>query len=234
MSGEHLGRLYKAAVASDAIEDWQALWQGLAGSALILPLKGQLGELVQPALTRVDGQDAVQAFADMDSYGEDLDEPGEYAEMDGAQLAAMTAPLDMPLVVVLPGGETIIVPPPALDWIAATFRADVDRAESAGVHVSAPDLPPPALIEAMGQTVGSLGADCPEAWLVHMAEPDAEPELVLVLGLDESLRSMEAEVAETITRTIQAVADRPVAVACADRGSPLMHSARLHGIGIGG
>ncbi|MEM7056655.1 MAG: hypothetical protein AAF557_03635 [Pseudomonadota bacterium] len=235
MSTERLARLYALATHSDDLADWQALWQALAGSGLILPLKGQLGELVQPRLTKVDGLDAVEVFADMDSYAEQLAEPADYAEMDGAQLAAMAVSLDMPLAVKLTDGQVLMVPPAAVDWIASTFRADVDRADSAGVHVSAPDLPSVATVEAMGQTVGGLGDDCPEAWLVHMTEPDAEdPELVLVLGLADNLREMETEIAEAVTRSIQSVSGQPVAVACADRGSPLMDAARRHGIGIGG
>lgn len=235
MSTDRLTRLFAVASHSDDLSDWQALWQALAGSGLILPLKGQVGELVQPQLTEIDGIDAVEVFTDMDAYAEQLSEPSDYAELDGAQLAAMVASLEMPLAVKLPDDQLLLVPPAAVDWIAATFRADVDRADSAGVHVSAPDLPPVAVVEAMGQTIGSLGADCPEAWLVHMTEDEAkDPELVLVLGLADGLREMETEVAEAITRSIQSVSGQPVAVACTDRGAPLMAAARRHGIGIGG
>lgn len=234
MSTDRLAPLFAAASESDDLTDWQVLWQALAGSGLILPLKGQLGELVQPKLTKIDGVDAVEVFADMDSYAEQLEEPADYAEMDGAQLASMAVSLDMPLAVKLADGQILIVPPAAVDWIASTFRADVDRADSAGVHVSAPDLPPVSVVEAMGQTIGSLGADCPEAWLVHMAEEESEPELVLVLGLADGLRDMETEIAEAVTRAVQSVSGQPIAVACADRGSPMMDAARRHGIGIGG
>lgn len=234
MSTDRLTTLYAAAAQSDDLADWQLLWQALAGSGLILPLKGQLGEMVQPRLIEIEGVDAVEVFADIDSYAEQLDEPADYAEMDGAQLASMAVSLEMPLAVKLAGGEILLVPAAAVDWIASTFRADVDRADSAGVHISAPDLPPVAVVEAMGQTVGSLGSDCPEAWLVHMTEEGGEPELVLVLGLADSLRDMETEIAETVTRAVQSVSGEPVAVACADRGSPMMDAARRHGIGIGG
>lgn len=234
MSTDRLAPLFATATDSDELTDWQALWQALAGSGLILPLKGQLGELVQPKLTKIDGVDAVEVFADMDSYAEQLEEPADYAEMDGAQLASMAASLDMPLAVKLADGQVLIVPPAAVDWIASTFRADVDRADSAGVHVSAPDLPPVATVEAMGQTIGSLGSDCPEAWLVHMTEDEGQPEMVLVLGLADGLRDMETEIAEAVTRAVQSVSGQPIAVACADRGSPMMDAARRHGIGIGG
>ena len=45
---------------------------------------------------------------------------------------------------------------------------------------------------------------------------------------------METAIAETVTRAVQPVTDRPVAVACPPRGSALMAAARAHGIGIGG
>ena len=110
MSTERLARLYAAATESDDLTDWQALWQALAGSGLILPLKGQLGELVQPQLTKIDGVEAVEVFADIDSYADQLEEPSDYAEMDGAQLASMAASLDMPLAVKLADGQILIVP----------------------------------------------------------------------------------------------------------------------------
>ena len=69
---------------------------------------------------------------------------------------------------------------------------------------------------------------------MHMTEEEGEPELVLVLGLSDGLREMETEIAETVTRAVQSVSGLPIAVACADRGSPMMGAARRHGIGIGG
>ena len=234
MSAETLDTLRGTAAASDSVSDWQALWQAVAGTGLILPLTEQAGEQARPVVIKYADVHTVRAFADISAYAETLDVPGDYAEMDGAQLAAMLAPQNVALLIEVADGGPVFVPAEALEWISLIFRADVDRADSAGMHISAPELPSPELVAAMGQTIGALGSDCPEAWLVKMNEPEAPAELVLVLGLADGLRHIEADIAETVTRAIQASADKPVAVACADRGSPLMNAARRCGIGIGG
>ena len=233
LSMDNLSTLHAAAVASARQSDWQALWQAVAGTALVLPLDQQDGNAMMPRVVNIEIGEAVQAYPDMDSFAEALTTPSDYAELDGAQLAAMLSPQDAALLIML-RPDPLVVPVKALVWIAETFRADVTRSDSAGVKVLAPQLPPPEVVAAMGQTVAALGKDCPEAWLVGMAEPDEDPELVLVLGLDESVRQIEAQIAETITRAVQSVYDRPLAVACPARASPLMTAARQHGIGIGG
>lgn len=234
MTAPDLAALYQTAVTSDATADWHRVWQTFAGMAWVVPLDGQDGDTVRPRLVQDDGIDLVQAFPDMTAYADAIAEPGHYAELDGAQLAAMLAPAGVPLGLWLTPGALTPIPSDRLDWIAATFRADVDRADSAGVTVAAPDLPAPELVEALGQTVGALGRDCPEAWLVTMTEPGAAPELVLVLGLSDDARRIEGQIAETVTRAVQAVADQPMAVACPARASALMQTARRTGIGIGG
>lgn len=234
MKTPDLGGLYADALASDAQADWHLVWQALAGTGLVLALAdSDDAEVLKPRMVQVQGLEAVEAYPGMARFAAALDGPAEYLEVDGAALAAMLAPEGATLAVMAEDGP-ILVPPDALAWIAQTFRADVNRSETAGVTVMAPDLPPVEVVKAMGETVGALGQDCPEAWLVAMAEPDEEPELVLILGLSDSVRDMEAEIAETVTRAIQAVADKPVAVACPGRGSPLMDRARRTGIGIGG
>ncbi|MEM9138395.1 MAG: SseB family protein [Pseudomonadota bacterium] len=233
MKTPDLSALYQAALATDAQADWHQVWQALAGTGLVLALEDGNEERMTPRMASIDGIDAVEAFPGMERFAAAQDAPVEYLELDGAQLAAMLAPEGVPLAV-RAEAATILVPPDALAWIAQTFRADVNRSETAGVVVMAPDLPPVAVVQAMGETVGALGQDCPEAWLIAMAEPDEEPELVLVLGLSDAVREMEGEIAETVTRAIQAVSEKPVAVACPGRGSPLMDRARRTGIGIGG
>ena len=176
----------------------------------------------------------VVAFEDMDTFAAALKEPGACAEIDGADLSQMLAGTEHALAITVAGRtEPIFVAEDVLAWIARTYRARVDQAEAQGVYVSAPDLPEPAEIELLGQTVGALGDDCPEAWLVSMTAEGAAPEPVLILGLADRVASIEAEIAESITRAIQAGLSRPISVACAARGSRLMHQARQCGIGIG-
>lgn len=228
----HLTDLHAAALATDAEPAWAAFYQALAGTPLVVPLSEQAGDTARPLLVSRDGVDAVQAFPDMERFATGLDAPGAYAELAGADLAALMAGQATPLVI--HEDPEIVLTPDQLDWIATTFGAEVTRATGAGVTVATPASPELALIEALGQTVGALGTDCPEAWLVEMTVPDETPELVLVMGLADGVRRMEAQIAETVTRAIQAVTDRPFAVACPDRGAPLMTSARQNGIGIGG
>ena len=225
----HLTELHAAALASDAAADWAAFYQALAGTSLVVPLAEQAGETAKPLLADHGGMAAVQAFPDMDSFANGLDAPGAYAELAGADLAGLLQGRKTPLLI--RERPELLLAPDQLDWIAATYGAEVTRATGAGVTVATPEAPELALIEALGQTVGALGADCPEAWLVEMAAMEETPELVLVLGLADGVRKMEAQIAETVTRAIQAVSARPFAVACPDRGAPLMHSARQHSLG---
>ena len=234
MTGPEFLDLYRAALDSDAMPDWQKVWQAFAGMAWVVPLESQDDASIRPRMAELDDVSIVQAFPDMLSFADALTEPGHYAELDGAQLAALLAPAGVPLGLWLPGYSPIAVPEKTLEWIAATFRADVNRADSAGVRVTAPDLPAPEVVQALGQTVGAMGQDCAEAWLVTMTEPDRSPELVLVLGLSDEARAIEDQIAETITRALQAVSAVPLAVACPARSSTLMQTARRTGVGIGG
>lgn len=220
------------AEVSDASDDWMAFYQALSGTGLIVPLHRTAGEVATPQTIGIEGVDAVLAYVDMDSYAEALTQPGEYAEIAGVELARMLAEQNAPLSLHAP--SPIVITPDQLSWIAQTFGAEVTRATGAGVSVRKPDLPPLEVMEQLGKTIGALGADCPEAWLVSMGAEGEPDELVLVLGLNQDLRKIEAQVAETVTRAIQAVTDQPFAVACPDRGAPLMDTARRTGIGIGG
>jgi hypothetical protein len=220
------------AFASGTTEDWMAFYQAFSGTALIVPLLEKVEDSAQPVTVEIDGIEAVIVHVDMDSYAANLTESGEYAEIAGVELAAMLAGQGTALS--LHASPPIVIGPDQLAWIAQTFGAEVTRATGAGVAVKTPELPALEVMEQLGKTVGALGADCPEAWLVSMtAEGEAE-ELVLVLGLKDAVRKMEGQIAETVTRAIQAVTDQPFAVACPDRGAPLMDAARKNGIGIGG
>ena len=186
MTPAELSRLHEAALATDAAGDWQRLWQALAGTALVLPLHAAAedGAPLRPHSTDRDGTETITAFAGMELFAESLATPADYAEIDGAQLAGMLSGQGAALAVTLAADTApLTVPPEVLDWIARTYLAEVDRAEGAGVSVAAPALPAPEVVEAMGQTVAALGADCPEAWLVALVEPGGTPELALVLGL---------------------------------------------------
>ena len=220
------------AFVSDATEDWMAFYQAFSGTGLIVPLIGKVADSVQPVTVEIDGIEAVVAHVNMDSYAANLTEPGGYAEIAGVELAAMLAGQGTALS--LYASPPIVIGPDQLEWIAQTFGAEVTRATGAGVSVRTPELPALEVMEQLGKTVGALGADCPEAWLVSMAAEGEADELVLVLGLNDTVRKMEGKIAETVTRAIQAVTDQPFAVACPDRGAPLMHTARETGIGIGG
>ena len=224
--------LYASALASDAQADWMRLYQVVAGLSLVVPLAEAAGETARPLLETRDGVETVPAYLSMGAFAAALAAPGEYAELAGADLAGLLQDQGTPLLIHADKGP-ILLSPEQLGFIAGTWGAEVTRATGAGVTIGTPAPPELALIEQLGQTVAALGTDCPEAWLVEMAEPDGTPELVLVLGLADKVRTMEAQVAETVTRAIQAVTDHPFAVACPDRGAPLMNSARQCGIGIG-
>lgn len=226
--------LHDAALDSDVRTDWLKLWQAIAGARLVVPVADPNAARVQPQVIAVAGMPAVVAFEDMDTFAAALSEPGGCAEIEGADLARMLAGTDLALAITVPGrAEPVLITPEVVDWIARTYRARVDRAQAEGVRVSAPALPEPETIELMGRTVAALGDDCPEAWLVAMTADGAAPEPVLVLGLSDRVAAIEADIAETVTRAIQAAVSTPISVACAARGSTLMHRARECGIGIG-
>lgn len=226
-----LDDLHKAALASDRAEDWAAFAQALAGTQLVIPLEDAAGETARPRLTAHEGVEVLPAWTSMEAFAGALADPGHYAELAGAELASALAGQNTPLLIHADTG--LVVTPDQLAWIAQTYSAEVTRATGQGVEVTAPDLPPVAVMEILGASVAALGADCPEAWLTAMTTPGEDPELVLVLGLADTARPMEGQIAETLTRAVQAVTDRPFAVACPDRGSPLMDTARRVGVGIG-
>ena len=219
---------------TDDRADWLRLWQAVAGTRLVVPVADPAADRMQPQVVDIDGEPAVVAFEDMEGFASRLREPAACAEIDGADLAKMLAGTSHALAIT-PEREAgpLVLPPEVVNWIARTYRAHVNRNEAEGVHVSAPDLPDPGAIELMGQSVAALGDDCPEAWLVTMTADGGAPESVLVLGLADRVARIEAEIAETVTRAIQAGMSKPISVACADRGSRLMHRARECGIGIG-
>lgn len=227
-----LFELHRNAAASDLPSDWMAFYQVLAGTALIVPLDEVAGETAKPATIVADGMTCVAAYPDIDGYASAIDRPGDYAEIAGVQLAAMLSAESTGLSIRT--DPPIVVGAGQLTWIAETFGAEVTRATGAGVSIRTPDLPALEVMEQLGRTVGALGQDCPEAWLVAMSPEDGPDELVLVLGLADDVRRMETRIAETVTRAIQSVTDQPFAVACPDRGAPLMARAREAGIGIGG
>ncbi len=233
-----LTELRDSAEASDARADWLKLWQGVAGTRLAVPVADSDTntdtDKVLPQVISHAGMPAVQSYETMEVFAAALQQPGACAELDGADLAKMLAGSDHGLLItVSKDEEPVFLTPDVLDWIARTFRAHVDRSQAEGVRISAPELPSPEAIELMGQTIAALGDDCPEAWLVAMTADGAAPEPVLVLGLSDRVARIEAEIAETVTRAIQAGLPKPISVACAARGSPLMHHARNCGIGIG-
>lgn len=227
--------LRQQAQRTDSQNDWHQLWQTVAGSRLTVPLTATAGETANPLVVSIDGLTAVQAFEGMERYAEMLDAPGDYAQIDGAELAAMLDGQDVALAIIADESDLpIVIPADTLSWIAHTFQADVERVEGAGVAVREPELPAPEVVALLGQSVAALGANCPEAWLVTFAEPDGTQELVLVLGLSDDVREMEGQIADTVTRAVQSGIGVPISVACPDRGSALMDQARRVGIGIGG
>lgn len=232
MSG--LSALYRAALGTDDRADWHRLWQAVAGTALVLPLDGPAEDSLSPVVVETADGVAVRAFESLDAFAAAIRTPTDQAEIAGAELARMMQGQGAGISVELEDGTPLLVPAETVDWIAATWGAEVAHSERAGVNVTDPGLPDPEVIQALGEGVGALGADCPEAWLVAMTEPGGAPELVLVLGLADSARKAEQAIAEALTRSIQALTDQPFAVACPDRGSALMATARKVGIGIGG
>ena len=226
--------LNRAAEESDGRADWLRLWQAVAGTRLVVPVADPAADRVRPETVEIDGTTAVVSFEDMEAFASRLNEPGACAEIDGADLANMLAGSDHALAITTSDvDKPLIFSVDVLAWIARTFRAEVSRSDAEGVRVTAPELPDAAAIELMGQTIDALGDDCPEAWLVAMTAEDGNAEPVLVLGLSDRVARIEGEIAETVTRAIQAGMSQPISVACADRGSPLMHRARECGIGIG-
>ncbi|MEM1163972.1 MAG: SseB family protein, partial [Pseudomonadota bacterium] len=134
-----LAQLYAAALQSDAQADWQAVWQALAGTRLVVPLEDGDGDTVRPRLVAIDGQRAVQGFESMDLFARLLDAPGEYAEVDGAELCEMLAAQDTGLAVSLEHYDApLLVGREAVQWIATTFRAEVSRGMNDGVSVVTP------------------------------------------------------------------------------------------------
>lgn len=226
-----LDDLHAAALASDKPEDWAAFAQALAGTQLVIPLAEAAGDTARPSLTAHEGVEVLPAWTSMETFAGALANPGHYAELAGAELAAAMAGQDTPLLIHADTG--LIVTPEQLGWIAETYGAEVTRATGQGVQVTAPELPTLEVMEILGASVSALGADCPEAWLTAMTAPGEDPELVLVLGLADTARPMESQIAETLTRAVQAVTDQRFAVACPDRGAPLMSTARHVGVGVG-
>lgn len=229
---EPLHDLYQTAENTDTEPDWMAFYQAFSGTALIVPLQDTAGDTAKPVTVQKDGIACVVAYPNIDTYASSIEEPGDYAEVAGVQLAGMLVKELCSLVIRT--ASPITLGPEKLTWIADTFGAEVTRATGAGVSVRTPDLPALEVMEMLGKTVGALGADCPEAWLVAMSTEDEADELVLVLGLADNVRRMEMQIAETVTRAIQSVISQPFAVACPDRGAPLMATARQVGIGVGG
>lgn len=226
---------YNKASAADDPAQWIPFYQALAGTSLIVALETREGDKVAPRTIAYEGSTTVLAFADMQVFAAALTTPTDYVELDGAELCGLLQGQDTPLLVHLDQHHpAMMISTEAQDWIAQTFGAEVTRRATEGVSVAAPDLPDLPLMQALGEAVGALGGDCPEAWLVSLTSAETEPELVLVLGLSDQATRMETEIAETVTRSIQAVTDHRFAVACPGRGSALMASARKHGIGIGG
>ena len=227
-----LNDLYRTAANSDSEPDWMSFYQALSGTALIVPLHDTVGDTAKPVTVQADGITCVVAYPGIEVYASTIERPGDYAEIAGVQLAGMLSKEACSLVIRT--ASPITLGPEKLTWIADTFGAEVTRATGAGVSVRTPDLPALEVMELLGRTIGALGADCPEAWLVAMSTEDEDDELVLVMGLADNVRRMEVQVAETVTRAIQSVTSQPFAVACPDRGAPLMATARKVGIGVGG
>lgn len=229
-----LGPLHNTAQTSDERTDWLKLWQAIAGTRLVVPIADPNAARVQPQVVSVAAMPAVQAYEDMETFASALTQPGACAEIDGADLAQMLAGSEFALAITMPGQpDPLLITTETVDWIARTYRARVDRSQADGVRLSAPALPEPEMIALLGQTVAALGEDCPEAWLVAMTAEGGPPEPVLVLGLSDRVAGIESEIADTVTRAIQAGLSTPISVACAARGSALMHRARECGIGIG-
>lgn len=226
-----LDELHAAALASDRAEEWAAFYQALAGTSLVISLEDAAAETARPRLTAHEGVEVLPAWTSMEAFAGALSEPGHYAELAGAELSRALAGQATPLLIHADG--PLLIAPEQLDWIAETFGAEVTRATGQGVQVTAPELPALEVMEVLGASVSALGSDCPEAWLVAMTAPDEDPEMVLVLGLADNVRDLEGQLAETLTRAVQAVTDRPFAVACPGRGAPLMDTARRVGVGIG-
>ncbi len=229
-----LAPLNETAVHGDDRADWLRLWQAVAGTKLVVPVADPSAEKIRPRVRSIGGIPAVEAFEDMDTFASSLREPDACAEIDGSDLAQMLTGSEHALAITMPGqDQPLFLSIEVVDWIARTYGATVNRVEAEGVRMSAPELPPPETVALLGQTIAALGDDCPEAWLVAMTQDGSKPEPVLVLGLSDRVAKIEAEIAETVTRAIQSGLATPISVACAARGSSLMHHARECGIGIG-
>ena len=116
-----------------------AFYQVLAGTSLVVPLESVAGQTATPVLEDHDGVRAVPAYLSMDDFAADLSAPGDYAELAGAELAALLDGQDTPLL--LKAAPELVVTPRQLSWIAETFGAEVTKATGAGVSLSRPELP---------------------------------------------------------------------------------------------
>ena len=212
---------------------WTRFYQALSSTRLFVAAE-TAGEKLRLSEVETETGRTVLGFDRIERLSAYLGGPAEYAEIPGSDLAAALAEQGIGLTLNLgTHGETML-DPDRLGWLAMHFGAAVSQADAAGVRIGPPGTPSPELMATLGETVGALGHDCPEAWLVGMTDDSGLDELVLVLGLSGDAARMEGDLAEAITRAGQAVTDRRFAVACPDRGAPLMATARREGIGIGG
>lgn len=222
-----LADLHAAALASDDAHAWRAVYQAFAGSTLVVPITADM----QLALDDSGPAPLARAFETPELYAATLAAPGNHAELPGQELARLLADNALALELVTEAGP-ILLAADQLRWIADTYGAEVAQATAQGVRVSAPAAPDGHVMEVLGQSVAALGPSCREAWLVALTEADGPPELVLVLDLADEARRLEQPLAETVTRAVQAVTDRPFAVACPDPDAPLLAQARQLGIGV--
>lgn len=166
---------------------------------LVLVLAGPAGERIEPEVLALEAGRFVLAFDRDERLAAFLEAPAPFAALSGRRLVALLAGQGIGIALNLGAPSGTLLPPEAVDWMAAIGAEAPAEAAGRIREVGAPDAPP-ALVAALGAKLAAMAGVVAEAHLVGARFDDGRSGLVLALvGVPEEARTgVAAAIAEAV------------------------------------
>lgn len=174
----------------------------LAGTELFLLLAEEpVGADVQPSLFDVEGARYLVAFDREERLSAFTGAITPYAALPGRGLAHMIAGQGIGIAFNPEMPSAVLIPPEAVDWLAATLAQAPDRTEARPLAFRPPQGVPPGLLSALDARLAASAGAAEAAWLAAVDyDGGSRGHLLAVVGAAEGAEpALAAAVNEALT-----------------------------------
>jgi hypothetical protein len=176
------------------------LHERVLDAELVLVLARSPGERLEPEVLELEAGRFVLAFDRDERLAAFLESPAPFAALSGRRLAALLAGQGIGVALNLGAPSGMLLPPEAVDWMAAIGAEAPAEAAARVREVAAPDAPP-ALVAALGAKLAAMAEVVAEAYLIaaHFEDGARSGLLLALVGVPEDARTgVAAAIAEAV------------------------------------